>query len=88
MTAPADHIGPHNALDTEPVAVALTGLAGLVDVGLIAAVALDWLDLTTEQTAAVVAFVTATTALVGAVLRANVYSPATVEDLTAPGDEL
>lgn len=88
MTAPADHIGPRNALDTEPVAVALTGLAGVVDLGLIAAVALDWIDLTNEQTAAVVAFVTAATALVGAVLRANVYSPATVEDLTASEGEL
>lgn len=81
MTTPiADSTDP---LDTEPVIVFLTGLAGVVDLGLIAATALDWLDLNGGQTASVVAFVTAATALVTAALRARVYSPRTVARIRA-----
>lgn len=68
-------------LATEPVAVFLAGLAGVVDLGLIAASALDWIALTDSQTAAVVAFVSAATALAGGLLRANVWAPASVAAL-------
>lgn len=76
---------PPGALtDTEPVAVFLLGLAALVDAGIAAATALDWIDLTTEQAAAVIGCVTVATGLCLAVLRGHVYSPATVAVLTAP----
>lgn len=65
-------------LNTEPVLVFLAGLAGIVDLGLIAADGLDWIPLTNEQTASVVAFVTAVTALAAAVLRSRVWAPASV----------
>lgn len=76
MTAPSHT--PTGLLDREPVLVFLSGLAGLVDLGIIAGNALDWLQLDEGQTVAVVAFVTAVTALIAGVLRASVYSPATV----------
>lgn len=63
---------------TEPVAVFLAGLAGIIDLGLIAASALDIVHLTDGQTAAIVACVTAATALIGAVLRSKVWAPASV----------
>lgn len=71
-------------IDTQPVGVFLAGLAALVDAGIAAATALDWIDLSTEQAAAVIAFITAATALAAAVLRSRVYAPATVAELTAP----
>lgn len=75
MTQPKEAEG---LVDTEPVIVALTGLAGVVDLGIMAASSLDWIDITAGQTASVVTFITAVTALIAAVLRARVYSPATV----------
>lgn len=76
MTQPSAPSG--GILDTEPVAVFLAGLAGIVDLGLIAADGLDWVYLTNEQTGSIVAFVTAVTALIGAVLRSKVWAPASV----------
>lgn len=69
-------------LDTEPVAAFLAALAGIVDLGLVAASALDWVALTDGQTAAIVAFVSGVTAGVAAFLRSRVWSPATVSQLT------
>lgn len=88
MTDPAQPIPPvappaDGAVAREPVAVFLAGLAGVVDIGLIMATALDWVTLTNEQCAAVVAFVSAVCALIGAVLRSLVYAPATVRRLRA-----
>jgi hypothetical protein len=70
-------------IDREPVLVFLGGLAGLANLGLIVATTLDWLALTAGQTTAIVAFVTAGTALVTATLRARVWAPATVAALRA-----
>lgn len=81
MTQPTAASG--GILDTEPVLVLLTGLAGVVDLGLIAADGLDWIPLTNEQTGALVAFVSAVTALIAAMLRAKVWSPASVGAITA-----
>lgn len=78
---------PAPLTETEPVAVFLVGLAAVVDAGIAAAAALDWIDLTTEQAGAVIGFVTIATGLCLAVLRARVYSPATVAGLTAPTSE-
>lgn len=71
-------------VERQPVAVFVSGLAGVVALGLAAATALDWVDLTFEQCTIVVAFVTAACALCGGALWGAVYSPATVADLTAP----
>jgi hypothetical protein len=80
MTQPSAASG--GIINTEPVIVFLTGLAGIVDLGLIAADGLDWVYLTNEQTAAIVAFVTAATALIAGVLRAKVWAPASVAAVT------
>lgn len=70
---------------TEPVALGVGTLAGLVDAFLIMANALDWVDLTNDQTAAIIAFVTTLSLVVGAILRATVWSPDSVAHLTTPG---
>lgn len=75
-----------NVWQKEPVAIALAGLDGVVVAGLAMADALDWVSLQPEQTAAVSAFVVAISTVIGAVLRAAVYSPATVAALTEPPD--
>lgn len=87
MIEPTPPEPPAALTDTEPVAVFLAGLAALVDAGIAAATALDWLDLTNEQAGAVIGCVTVATGLCLAVLRARVYSPATVAALTAPTSE-
>lgn len=84
MTAPTE---PKGVTEREPVRVFLGGLAGVVGLGLIAVDLLGWVDLSTEQTAAIVACVAGACALVSETLRARVYSPATVEHLTAPSPE-
>jgi hypothetical protein len=71
-------------VEREPVRIFLAGLAGLVDLALIAAAALDWVDLTPEQTTAIVACVTAACLLVSETLRGAVYAPATVDEMTRP----
>lgn len=73
-------------VEREPVLVFLAGLAGVVDAGLITADTLNWVALTNEQTTSLVAFVTAVTALVAGVVRAKVWSPATVAGITAGAD--
>lgn len=72
------------AFDREPVAILLTSLATVVGGGIAIANAWDWVDLTNEQTLAVMGFVAIITGVVGTVLRSRVYSPATVAGLTAP----
>jgi hypothetical protein len=84
MTAPSSDLG-EGIVEREPVRVFLAGFAALVGLGLVAADAMDWIDVTHEQTAALVVFVGALCALVSETLRAKVYSPATVTELTAPG---
>lgn len=70
-------------VDREPVAIFLGGLAALIDVGLVAANAMEWVSLTDGQTASLVAFVTAFTALAGSMVRARVWSPASVASAVA-----
>lgn len=78
MTAPLS--------DREPVALGVGSLAVLIDLGIAMATSLDWIDLTTEQSAAIIAFVTALSLVVGTILRNHVWSPATVAELPAsPG---
>lgn len=69
---------PEGPLDTQPVAWFVGGLAGVVNLGLVAATLLGWLDLTGEQTAAVVAFVTAAAAFTATTLRRLVTCRATL----------
>jgi hypothetical protein len=86
MTQPIEEpppVGP-GIVARQPVRVFLGGLAGVVSLGLIAANALDWIDLDNNQTAAIVATIAGACALVSETLRAKVYSPATVATLTAP----
>jgi hypothetical protein len=71
-------VEPDIPTDTEPVAVAVGSLAVLVDAGIITATALDLIDLTGEQAAAVVAFVTVASASFGAWLRQLVFCRRTV----------
>lgn len=66
---------PDGPLDREPVAILLTGLAAVVDAGIVTAGVLDWVHLTGEQTTSIVGFVTIVTGFVGAVLRSRVWSP-------------
>lgn len=72
------------AWEKEPVAIALSGLVAAVVAALGVASAYDWIDMTADQVAATGAALTAITAAVGAVLRAAVYSPATVARRAAP----
>jgi hypothetical protein len=75
----ADPAAPLPAgLDTQPVALLVSGLVGVIDLGIAAADALGWLDLTIEQTAAVATFVAGAGALIGATLRQLVFCRATV----------
>lgn len=62
---------------TEPVLVLLAGIAGVVDITLVALSAVGVITWDGGQTAAVVAAVAAVAGLLGAVIRASVYSPAT-----------
>jgi hypothetical protein len=77
MTAPLS--------EREPVALGVGALALVIDLGIAMATTLDWVDLTSEQAASIIAFVTALSTLVGALLRGRVWSPATVAAMTAPG---
>jgi hypothetical protein len=70
--------------DREPVAIFLAGLAGLIDLGIVMATRLGWVDLTAEQGAAIVAFVTGATFIAGGMLRSTVWSPASVAEITQP----
>lgn len=83
MTQPSAASG--GIIQTEPVAAFLAGLAGLVDLGIIAASALNWVDLTDEQTAAIIAFVSGAIAFAGGMLRAKVWAPASVAAISSPG---
>lgn len=83
MTEPVRPVGD-GLLDTEPVVALLTGLAGIVDLGIIAANALEWVYLTDGQTAAIVAFITGVTGAVAAALRSKVWAPASVAKLPCP----
>lgn len=71
------------ALDENPVRALVGSFTAAVNAGLIAATALDWVSLTAEQTAAVLAFITAGAALVTESVRSRVYAPATVRQITA-----
>ena len=73
---------PPGVTATEPVAVWMVGLVALINAGLVLADNLDWINTTPEQTAAIGAFITALTAVVGSIVRGTVYSPATVARLT------
>jgi hypothetical protein len=67
--------------DREPVALGVGSLAVLIDLGIAMATSLDWIDLTTEQSAAIIAFVTALSVVVGVILRNHVWSPASVTEI-------
>lgn len=57
---------------SEPVLVLLAGLAGVINLGLVAASATGLIKLDGNQIAAIVAFVTSACALAAAVIRARV----------------
>lgn len=65
-------------MHTEPVRIWLGGLAVLVNLGMVAAVALGLLHLDAGQIASVVAFVSAACVLASETLRARNDSPLTV----------
>lgn len=75
VTSPPEFQG---ATAKEPVLIFLGALAAIVDAGIAVAAGLDWVSLTNEQTAAIIAFVTLLTGVIAAMLRASVYAPATV----------
>jgi hypothetical protein len=77
MTAPL--------IDREPVALGVGSLAVLIDLGIALATSLNWIDLTTEQSGAIIAFISALSVITGAAIRDHVWSPATVAGLTTPG---
>lgn len=58
--------------EKNPVRILLGGLAAVINLGLIAAKGLNWLDWTTEQIVMVIAFVSAVLALTSEVIRAAV----------------
>lgn len=72
-------------LDGQPVAVLVGGLTAAINAGLVAGNLLGWLDLTGEQTAGIVAFVTAAAGFTGATLRQLVYCRRTVRAAGGPG---
>lgn len=69
--------------DREPVALGVGSLAVLIDLGIAMATSLEWINLTNEQSAAIIAFVSALSLIAGALIRNQVWSPATVEGMTA-----
>lgn len=71
--------------DREPVALGVGSLAVLIDLGIAMATSLDWIDLTAEQAAAIIAFISALSVITGTAIRNHVFSPATVAGLTTPG---
>lgn len=75
MTAPL--------IDREPVALEMGSLAVLIDLGIAMATSLDWIDLTTGQAAAIIAFITALNVITAVAIRNHVWSPATVANLTS-----
>lgn len=70
--------------DREPVAIGVGSLAVLIDLGIAMATSLDWVDLTTEQSAAIIAFVSALSLVIGTLIRNHVWSPASVAELPGP----
>lgn len=76
MTAPLS--------EREPAAIGLGSLAVLVDLLVGLGAYFGWFDLTNEQAGVIIAFVTALAALVGALVRHEVWSPASVAALTNP----
>lgn len=87
MTQPTRPEPADRLVDEEPVYVFLGGMATFVGVALAAASAFDWLDIGAGQTATVIGFVTAATAYVASILRARVWSPASVAAITSPPPE-
>jgi hypothetical protein len=81
---PRDPEPDDTLVDSQPVAVFVGGLTAVIDAGVVAANLLGWLDLTGEQTAGVLAFVTAAAGFVGATLREAVWCRRSVRRLTAP----
>lgn len=65
----------------EPVIIALAGSAGIVQTVLLALIATDAVDLTSESVGAIVAATTAAAAFLTAVLRPTVGSPNTLKEL-------
>lgn len=70
--------------DREPVALGVGSLAVLIDLGIAMATSLDWIDLTAEQAAAIIAFVSALSVITGTAIRNHVFSPATVAAMPSP----
>lgn len=81
MTAPL--------IDREPVALEMGSLTVLIDLGIAMATSLDWIDLSAGQAATTIAFITALNVITAVAIRNHVWSPATVEEMTAsPGPAL
>ena len=70
--------------DREPVVLGVGTLIILVDAAIALATAFDWVNLTDEQALALGAFVTVAAGLIGAIVRGQVWSPASVAHLTTP----
>lgn len=70
-------------MQKNPVLILIAGLWGVLNAGLVMSNALEWTELSGEQMTAIGGFVTVTCGLAALVLRASVYSPATVAQIEA-----
>lgn len=71
-------------LDREPVRIGTGALAVLIDALIVLCDVFDWIELTNGQTAALVAFVSAASAIAADLIRSRVWSPASVAAITDP----
>lgn len=79
MTAPLQR--PATLTDREPVVLGVGTIAALVDAVIILGTVLDWINLSDEQAAAIVVFVTSLSGVVGALVRSVVWSRESVAQL-------
>lgn len=74
----------YSLVEREPVRLFMAVVAAVVNLGIVVAENLDWLDLTPWQTTGLAAFVVAVCVIASEALRRQVYSPATVDEMTRP----
>ena len=68
-------------MNDEPVAILTAAVIAVLNTGVVLARVFGWWDVANDQLAALVAFITAVSGLVGVFTRSKVYAPATVERL-------